>query len=413
MGRRKIEIQPIRHERNRSVTFLKRKNGLFKKAYELGVLCSVDIAVIVFEERQGHHTKVYEYGSRNVSEIVQRHLKFDGDKDARGPSDFSGGNPTIAANDDEDDEDDDAPAPTNPRKRQRTTGPPIAPTPVNTSDTRTPSNDTAPSRAPSGNNFASDNVPSSLPHSGPSSNVDFLPPQTYRQQGPPLTLSGSCTPPHQCPTCRPPSHPCPSPPTGTSLLPASANPTRAATKMHAPAHLTTTATPPPATAWTPQTQAPALAPPPSIPAPATLCGQAAAHRQVRAALTSARVTLGRTVPFRAMRACQGASALGAVQLRRARTRTRGTVLACFGGRYGGPPGMPNVGGGGAGGHDRNMEWPMHGGGPPGGGGGGGGGGGPGGPGGNVGSGPPTSASMNWLAFLGSGMNAKQDGHPRP
>ncbi|KAF6750642.1 myocyte enhancer factor 2D [Ephemerocybe angulata] len=48
MGRRKIEIQPILHERNRSVTFLKRKNGLFKKAYELGVLCSVDVAVIIF-----------------------------------------------------------------------------------------------------------------------------------------------------------------------------------------------------------------------------------------------------------------------------------------------------------------------------------------------------------------------------
>lgn len=28
--------------------FKQRKNGLFKKAYELGVLCSVDVAVIIF-----------------------------------------------------------------------------------------------------------------------------------------------------------------------------------------------------------------------------------------------------------------------------------------------------------------------------------------------------------------------------
>lgn len=48
MGRRKISIAPIADDRNRSVTFLKRKNGLFKKAYELGVLCSADVAVIVF-----------------------------------------------------------------------------------------------------------------------------------------------------------------------------------------------------------------------------------------------------------------------------------------------------------------------------------------------------------------------------
>ena len=34
----------------------KRKNGLFKKAYELGVLCSAEVAVIVFAQTG----KVYE-----------------------------------------------------------------------------------------------------------------------------------------------------------------------------------------------------------------------------------------------------------------------------------------------------------------------------------------------------------------
>ncbi|KAI8996451.1 hypothetical protein BD414DRAFT_575783 [Trametes punicea] len=111
MGRRKIEIQPITHERNRSVTFLKRKNGLFKKAYELGVLCSVDVAVIIFEERPGHHTKLYQYCSTDVSAMVQRHLRFDGERDTKGPADFSNNSnkhADDAADDDDDGDDDDA-----------------------------------------------------------------------------------------------------------------------------------------------------------------------------------------------------------------------------------------------------------------------------------------------------------------
>ncbi|KAI0630498.1 hypothetical protein C8Q77DRAFT_207907 [Trametes polyzona] len=109
MGRRKIEIQPITHERNRSVTFLKRKNGLFKKAYELGVLCSVDVAVIIFEERPGHHAKLYQYCSTDVNSMVQRHLRFDGERDTKGPADFSNNNNKAAedAADDDDEGDDD------------------------------------------------------------------------------------------------------------------------------------------------------------------------------------------------------------------------------------------------------------------------------------------------------------------
>ena len=78
------------HERNRSVTFLKvsfihptvfsslilfqRKNGLFKKAYELGVLCSVDVAVIVFDNKQGG-PRLYQYGSDDVVTIVERAMR--------------------------------------------------------------------------------------------------------------------------------------------------------------------------------------------------------------------------------------------------------------------------------------------------------------------------------------------------
>ncbi len=120
MGRRKIEIKAIKDDRNRSVyvctvptfaatqsnypqleitlcprqllrrredsksyivaiesehllilllsTFLKRKGGLFKKAHELSVLCSVDVAVIIF----GHNKKLYEYSSGDINETIGR-----------------------------------------------------------------------------------------------------------------------------------------------------------------------------------------------------------------------------------------------------------------------------------------------------------------------------------------------------
>ena len=54
MGRKKINIARISDERNRQVTFTKRKFGLMKKAYELSVLCDCEITVIIFNS----HNKV-------------------------------------------------------------------------------------------------------------------------------------------------------------------------------------------------------------------------------------------------------------------------------------------------------------------------------------------------------------------
>jgi hypothetical protein len=48
MGRKKIQISRITDERNRQVTFNKRKFGVMKKAYELSVLCDCEIALIIF-----------------------------------------------------------------------------------------------------------------------------------------------------------------------------------------------------------------------------------------------------------------------------------------------------------------------------------------------------------------------------
>jgi MADS-box transcription factor len=110
-------------------TFLKRKGGLFKKAHELSVLCSVDVAVIIF----GHNKKLYEFSSGDINEIIGRYqyvrralvigrpstasyLKADGadpstleqygnPHEHKGPADFTGGK------DGDDDDDEEAASP--------------------------------------------------------------------------------------------------------------------------------------------------------------------------------------------------------------------------------------------------------------------------------------------------------------
>jgi MADS-box transcription factor, plant len=61
MGRGKIEIKRIENTTSRQVTFCKRRNGLLKKAYELSILCDVEIALIIFSGRG----RLYEYSNNN------------------------------------------------------------------------------------------------------------------------------------------------------------------------------------------------------------------------------------------------------------------------------------------------------------------------------------------------------------
>ncbi|VDP92251.1 unnamed protein product [Echinostoma caproni] len=68
MGRKKIQIKPISDEKTRLVTFAKRKNGLFKKAYELSVLCQCEIAIIVFTKSN----RLHQYASRTIDHALRR-----------------------------------------------------------------------------------------------------------------------------------------------------------------------------------------------------------------------------------------------------------------------------------------------------------------------------------------------------
>ncbi|CAI4053026.1 hypothetical protein N7582_005621 [Saccharomyces uvarum] len=85
MGRRKIEIQRISDDRNRAVTFIKRKAGLFKKAHELSVLCQVDIAVIIL----GSNNTFYEFSSVDTDDLIDH---YQNDKnllhEVKEPSDY-------------------------------------------------------------------------------------------------------------------------------------------------------------------------------------------------------------------------------------------------------------------------------------------------------------------------------------
>jgi hypothetical protein len=56
-GRR--EMRRIEDATSRQVTFSKRRSGLLKKAFELGVLCDAEVALIVFSPRG----RLYEYAS--------------------------------------------------------------------------------------------------------------------------------------------------------------------------------------------------------------------------------------------------------------------------------------------------------------------------------------------------------------
>ena len=59
MGRGKVQLKRIENKINRQVTFSKRRSGLLKKAFELGVLCDAEVALIVFSPRG----RLYEYAS--------------------------------------------------------------------------------------------------------------------------------------------------------------------------------------------------------------------------------------------------------------------------------------------------------------------------------------------------------------
>ncbi|XP_028316713.1 myocyte-specific enhancer factor 2D homolog isoform X2 [Gouania willdenowi] len=84
MGRKKIQIQRITDERNRQVTFTKRKFGLMKKAYELSVLCDCEIALIIFN----HANKLFQYASTDMDKVLLKYTEYNEPHESRTNADI-------------------------------------------------------------------------------------------------------------------------------------------------------------------------------------------------------------------------------------------------------------------------------------------------------------------------------------
>ncbi|XP_020548565.1 MADS-box transcription factor 23-like isoform X2 [Sesamum indicum] len=71
MGRGKIVIRRIDNSTSRQVTFSKRRNGLLKKAKELGILCDSEVGVIIFSSTG----KLYDFATSSMKSVIERYNK--------------------------------------------------------------------------------------------------------------------------------------------------------------------------------------------------------------------------------------------------------------------------------------------------------------------------------------------------
>jgi hypothetical protein len=82
MGRKKIEIEKIRDERDRRVTFKKRRIGLLKKAIQLSKLTDAKVIMKVYNPEDQSLIEYFSFGADDFEEIyknspmVSQYCKF-------------------------------------------------------------------------------------------------------------------------------------------------------------------------------------------------------------------------------------------------------------------------------------------------------------------------------------------------
>ena len=66
------------------MTFTKRKFGLMKKAYELSVLCDVEIALILFTSSN----KLFQYASTDMDRVLLKYTEYNEPHESRTNNDI-------------------------------------------------------------------------------------------------------------------------------------------------------------------------------------------------------------------------------------------------------------------------------------------------------------------------------------
>ncbi|ORX88555.1 SRF-like protein [Basidiobolus meristosporus CBS 931.73] len=74
MGRKKIKIQTISNDRQRNVTFARRRCGLIKKAHELAVLCESKVALLMFDAKDTCH---FYSSEKDHDELIRKYYYKD------------------------------------------------------------------------------------------------------------------------------------------------------------------------------------------------------------------------------------------------------------------------------------------------------------------------------------------------
>jgi MADS-box transcription factor len=73
MGRNKIKIERIKSERNRNITYIKRKKGLIKKAMELSLLCDVNIFLCLIP--RGTKEMCLFCSSDSIDDFIEKYIQ--------------------------------------------------------------------------------------------------------------------------------------------------------------------------------------------------------------------------------------------------------------------------------------------------------------------------------------------------